>query len=510
MTTISLYHSPVVELLENKPQHEHVLYQNGASYTVADMLRYAEHIACHLHIQGFQEKDRAVLIAEPNIEFISTLYAIIMLKGTAAIIDPDMGTDLFFNRLKQFSPQWLFIDYRLVLLQRFTFLRRLYERLKSNAFFVPYVEFVKYVIMGKSLSWLGYKKNIIDYKKEVPNVKTEWQKSAHIHHFLVTYTSGTLDVPKGVLHSDRSITTSLKMLGQKIGKYQGCHMVSYLPHFALIGIQANVKVFLWKKEMKIADKIMFVAQHDIHIFFGPPVEMNEILDYCIENDLPFLPSMKYILLGSAPVYTSFLKKLLAHTDAEVECLYGMTENLLVSSIKAEEKIAYEGNGDIVGMPFDGVKVAISDEQEIMIQSNQLFSGYLKQAPLNEDAFHPTGDLGFLDSQGRIVLTGRKKNMIIRKEYNIYPGLYEPIINKIPKVEQAVMIGKYNENSADEEVYLIVETKQKITSQQIMTQLKHGNYTIDVSALPDHIVFADIPRRGRQQKIDYAVLKKMIA
>ncbi len=508
MNKLVLYKSPLIRMLELKDFETHVLFYNNKSYTVNDILRNAETIALNLTNNGFAEGDRALLLAEPSIDFISTLYAIIMCKGVTAIIDPDMGNALYLSRLKQFRPDWIFIDYRLALLQKFGWLQRLYRKINPDAFFVPGVDNVRTVAMGRNLLFLNSMEHLDKFKSKI-KTGCNWSTEKSEREVLVTYTSGTLSEPKGVVHSDLSLVHSLELLARKIEKYRGNNMVSYLPHFALIGIMANVKVYLWKKDMPPSKRIAFIRKYDINIFFGPPVEMNEILDYCIARNIPFPKSLKYILLGSAPIYQSFLSKLKQFTDAEVECLYGMTENLLVSSILSDEKLSYAGKGDIVGTPFDGVEVKIAQDNEILLRSKQLFKGYLHLPRRKENAFHPTGDLGFVDSQGRIVLTGRKKNMIIRKEYNIYPGLYEPVINSIPGVEQAVMLGHYNDQTADEEVFLIVQRSNSLSEKALIEFLKSDEYGIDTSAMPDHIIFATIPRKGRQQKIDYQKLKELI-
>ncbi len=505
MKNITLYRSPLIEMLESKNQDTPILFYNNSSYTISDILHNAKNIAVNLKKLGFKEGDKAVLLAEPNIDFISTLYAIIMCKGVTAIIDPEMGNSLYLNRLNQFKPKWLFIDFRLVLLQKYNWLRMIYKAIKSNSFYIPSIDNVRYVIMGK--------KNIFKSKINLYNLKAnantsiDWEISKLKQDFLVTYTSGTLAKPKGVVHSDYSLVNSLKLLANKISKYKDENMVSYLPHFALIGIMANVKVFLWSKGLNASKRIKFLNKYNINIFFGPPVEINELIEYCKQNNLEFPTSLNYILLGSAPIYKPFLKKLKNVTKAKVECLYGMTENLLVSHITAEEKLEYKGTGDIVGNPFKGVNMKISDEGEICIKSNQLFSNYLYRK--NENEYHQTGDLGFIDKQGRIVLIGRKKNMIIRKEYNIYPGLYEPIINSIPQVQQAVMVGKYNNTKSDEDIYLIVQKESEISEGKLRKLLKSDKYGIDYSALPDKIIFVKIPRKGRQQKIDYSALYNLL-
>ena len=215
---------------------------------------------------------------------------------------------------------------------------------------------------------------------------------------------------------------------------------------------------------------------------------------CIQN----------IYLGSAPVYSSFLKRLITVAEKiNIVCLYGMTENLMVcfqdGRLKAEENI----EGDLVGTPFSGVSVSLTSEMEVGIQSNQMFNRYWKSASAGE--IHLTGDLGRIDENGRLILIGRKKDMIIRGNFNIYPGLYEPTINKIEGVIESAMIGIYNEIKHDEDVILVIESEKLQNEAEIIIQLRSGQFSIDKEAIPDRIIFMKLPRFGRQDKVNKKLL-----
>jgi len=152
-------------------------------------------------------------------------------------------------------------------------------------------------------------------------------------------------------------------------------------------------------------------------------------------------------------------------------------------------------------------VKISENCEILISSNQLFKRYVHIDRTEE--YHKTGDLGFINQEGLLVLKGRKKNMIIRKDFNLYPSLYEPTIKKIDGIEEAVYVGVYDEEIADEVVYLAIESKKDLDKSAIIKKLRSGNSKIDTEALPDKIVFTEIPRKGRQMKVDFNLLNKLI-
>jgi len=219
--------------------------------------------------------------------------------------------------------------------------------------------------------------------------------------------------------------------------------------------------------------------------------------------------LQELFFGSAPVYRSFLERLIPVTPAHVRltCLYGMTENLVVAGIDGREKAQYStSDGDVVGRPVPGVEIDIAPDGEIQVRSPQIFTRYLHLD--GRAAWHPTGDLGHLDPEGRLVLTGRKKDMIIRRNFNLYPGLYEPTINRIPGVTESAFVGVYDEKIQDESVTLFVETHRLLTEDFLRRALESGEYSIDREALPDRIVFAKLPRSGRQNKVDKNALRQL--
>ena len=100
----------------------------------------------------------------------------------------------------------------------------------------------------------------------------------------------------------------------------------------------------------------------------------------------------------------------------------------VASVDMMEKLAWQGEGDLVGAPLPGSRARIGEDGELYVAGDQLCDRYLGSKSLTEVA---TGDLARLDDDGRIVLLGRVKDMIIRGRFNIYPALYEGKIARFP-------------------------------------------------------------------------------
>jgi acyl-CoA synthetase (AMP-forming)/AMP-acid ligase II len=284
-------------------------------------------------------------------------------------------------------------------------------------------------------------------------------------------------------------------------------IVTHLPHFALIGMTTGFITTFWKENLTAKKRIKFIEENQITTLFGPPAEYLELVNYCRFKNISLPTCLNHLIIGSAPVLKPFLKELRRMTPARITCIYGMTENLLVASADGDEKLSYQGQGDLIGKVQSQVEYIISDDSELLIRSPMLFKRYFheKEGPI----YHPTGDLVLEDEQGRLVMIGRKKNMIIRGNKNIYPGLYEDTICNIPGVSYAVMEGHYNIDSHDEEVILVIEGRPGLTVNYILRSLRSGEYQIDTDALPDHIFFMTLPRYGRQKKINRSLLQQEI-
>jgi len=188
-------------------------------------------------------------------------------------------------------------------------------------------------------------------------------------------------------------------------------------------------------------------------------------------------------------------------------MYGMTEILLISTIDGRDKINYIGEGDIVGKINSNISMQIESDGELCFNSPQKFKGYFNLSQ-SED-YHKSGDIGQIDENGNLVLHGRKKDMMIRGNFNIYPGLYEPTINKIEGIIDCAMIGIYSELNHDQKIILCIETEADLSEKEIMNKLKTGPYSIDTYALPDQIIFMTLPRSGRSNKINKAILSEKV-
>lgn len=484
-------------------------WHKSKSYTCRYIKEKSILMASELRKLGFEKDDKVVMALEPGPEFIIALYAGMLLGGKIAIIDPHMGRVHYQAMLKQFEPQWAFMDSRLILLQEHPILRWLYLYFNKEGIYLPSNRKTKKIACGISLPILSHKvrfKTLIKPTRE----HVVWNEIDPNEECMIVYTSGTTGIPKAVVHTYASLTASLDLLSDLILSMQVKRIATHLPHFILLAIQSGLEAFIWSEKMNASARYKYLIEHNIDCLFGPPSEILALVKYCEHQKLSFPESVRHILLGSAPVYPSFLKRLksIAPIDLQITCIYGMTENLIVSTISGAEKLAAKPElGDLVGTPVRDLEYQISEAGNLLIRSPQLCTRYF-----HEDKhmnWHDTGDRAII-SDGQIYLTGRSKNMIIHKNTNIYPELYEPSICQIEGVEDAALVGIYDESIEDERVILTIQTvKNDLNPYKIMKELQSGPHSIHRDALPDKILFMNIPRKGRQQKLDRESLKKEI-
>lgn len=494
-----MFNSPFLTLLQNtKPTHI-ICEDKGKVLTAKELEIKSLALAENLEKQGLKHGDHVLFACESGIEFLILFMALIHIRVKIALVDPHMGPALYWAKVKQFQPQWAFIDSRLLLLQEHPIIRWFYRKSKPKGIYIPYSKSYKVFATGRRLPLFQKHRRL---KSETQNSKL---RTCNTNDELVlVYTSGTLAEPKAVVHTVNSLFESLQAISNLFANSEaGATMVTHLPHFALIGMITGYKTYFWKEELSAEKRIKFIEEKRITAFFGPPAEYLPLMEYCKENKRKFPACLTQLMLGSAPVIKPFLQELRKYTEGKITCMYGMTESLVVATIDGDEKLKAEVKGDLLGKPFAGLDYMVEEDGELLINSPLTFSRYFHNE--NRPELHATGDLVYLDELGRFVLKGRKKNMIIRGNKNIYPALYEDTIAGIEGIKEAIMVGIYNETKHDEDVILVVDAEKNLTEKYIMKQLLSGKHAIDSDALPDYIFLLPIPKSGRQMKPDKEAL-----
>lgn len=515
----------------------------GRTITYRELVNGIDATARHLQDDGFGAGERMLFSVRPSpAAFILALGAV-RAGGSVVFIDPGIGPSLFHDRARLAAPRWAAAESLLYAVSTKSPLRPLARR--RGLLLPDYGAMdVRHYYSGP---WLpGVPRGATPVKRlasaallrdSVPSSTG----SSPSQEAVIIFTSGTTGVPKGVVHTRGSLAAGFEQLNQRCTFGEGDRIHS---EQLMMGLPALIAGAQWTMPgygfsahidpLRLARELGPVAGKEdsydgaTHLFLVPS-QLAPILDAVEDGSVRLPGTLRTVMLGAAPVLAPFLKRATALLPGvEFKLIYGMTELLPIAVADGREKLAFasgaeaeftspdgSGEGDFLGEPLPAVGIRVGEDHELYARGPNMCHGYLGEEAMIE---HATGDLVRLDhgaggpgtGPARLVMIGRKKDMIIRGKTNIYPALYEPLITSVPGVQQAVMVG-VPDGIGDEAVWLAVVPAQGLSEtqgRQLKAKLtKVLPAMIDESALPDHIEILDaIPHSGRHKKPDREALR----
>ncbi|MDG2048547.1 MAG: long-chain fatty acid--CoA ligase [Myxococcota bacterium] len=285
---------------------------------------------------------------------------------------------------------------------------------------------------------------------------------------VVLYTSGTTGQPKGaelthanLLLNCASVVPRLVDMGG-----QSLRALATLPLFHSFGqtcIQnaciATAGSFTLLPRFEPEAAFQLIERDEITLFAGVPTMYFALLNF--DGDKAYnLDSVRLCMTGGAPmpveVMTAFEKKF----GVEILEGFGLSETSPVSSFNMLHRPRKSGS---IGYPVWGVEMAIFDEKntplpddergEICIRGHNIMKGYLNRPDATAEAirdgwFH-SGDIGYRDADGCYWIVDRKKDMILRGGFNVYPREVEEVLYEHPSVVEAAVIGVPHESHGEE-------------------------------------------------------------
>lgn len=510
-----LYTNPILEQFlsqaEKNPHKEIIIETSNKKATAKELANKSLQVAINLSQSGFKKDDRVLILVRPGIDLVVFILAVMRLGGVILIADPGMGKDVFKNRVKLAHPKWIFGESIVFAIQHHPIIKYF---LRKKGFEVPEISSIKGIRNIRLGIPLPGSFTAISFNSLIRQADTSPSEFLALNtddEAMIVFTSGTTSLPKGVVHTVSSLSETIKKIAQVCNPSPSDIFNASLAHFLLLSVALGVTAILAKEKFSAETYFKTLKEYKPTVLFGPPAEFIELINYCRQNEIKFPPHIKKVFLGSAPVLSGFLTKLITYlpTGTQVTCMYGMTEMLPVAVVNGRKKANWKGEGDLLGSFVSGVKYKISPDGELLLSGDHKFRNYLGQGKSN---YVTTGDLVKIKDK-ELVLIGRKKDMIIKGNYNIYPELYESTIQKIEGVAACAMVGVRDIDKEDERIILAIEPEDfdtKDIKQLVASSLKSGDYSIDAQAFPDQILIMKLPRFGRQLKVDKNKLRVIIS
>jgi malonyl-CoA/methylmalonyl-CoA synthetase len=266
---------------------------------------------------------------------------------------------------------------------------------------------------------------------------------------LVIYTSGTTGRPKGAPLTHANLLASAHAVRIAWRWTPDDRLALCLPLFHVHGLGVGLHGTLTTGASALvmprfepAAVGAAIREHAATLFFGVPTMYHRI---AASAHLADLRGLRLAVSGSAPLPADLHAAVAEGSGQRVLERYGMTETVMLVSNPYDG----ERRPGTVGYPLPGVSVRLAPREggvhEIEVTGPNVITGYRDRPDADAAAFTPdgwfrTGDLGVLDDDGYLRISGRAKELIITGGYNVYPREVEEALRAHPGVADAAVVG----------------------------------------------------------------------
>ncbi len=331
------------------------------------------------------------------------------------------------------------------------------------------------------------------------------------------YTSGTTGKPKGAMITHSSFVRTTLTASAPFRTSSDDVFLVLVPVTHIIGLFCLSTAFFSHAKAILVDVFKaepvaeLIEREKVTVQYAvPTVFMLELA----HADRYNITSLRTGLIAGASVPAELLRRLVA-MKIQVHPQYGMTETAGGLTTTSDEDDPVDRT-ETVGRALPGIEIKLVDGEhrpvaegqvgEIAVKSPGLMKGYYKQpeataAAIDAEGWFYTGDLGSRDDRGYIRIVGRKKNMIIRGGYNIYPREIEDLLYTCPGILEVVVVGVPDRVLGEKTCACVSKQSTALTEAQIkdFCRGKVADYKV-----PDYVCFLEsFPRTatGKVSMVD---------
>ncbi|MFE1286936.1 class I adenylate-forming enzyme family protein [Streptomyces sp. NPDC058751] len=336
----------------------------------------------------------------------------------------------------------------------------------------------------------------------------------------IYWTSGTTSDPKGVLHTDRSLIAggsclahALRLSGDDVGSMA-------FPYAHIAGPDYTVMLLLYGfpavmfEHFALPDALEEYRRHGVTVAGGSTAFYSMFLaEQRKKPGEPVVPTLRLLAGGGAPKPPEIYHSVVREMGVQLTHGYGMTEVPMITMGAPDDSA--EDLATTEGRPPEGMEIRIVDaagaprpagvDGDVRLRGEAVCQGYLDPAQTAEafdpDGFLVTGDVGHLTGSGHLVLTGRVKDIIIRKGENISAKEIEDLLHRHPAVGDAAVIG-LPDAERGERVCAVVEQppgSPELTLSAVTSYLRGEG--LSVHKLPEQLEVVDaLPRNEALRKV----------
>ena len=433
-----------------KYRDENVFYsrENDAwkSQSWNDFETQVEDFACALLSKGLTKGASVAILAGNVPEWTIVDIAAISAGGVGVGIYPTNSPDQCEYIIDHSDAEFVFVDTE--------------KQLRKVADSCGNLRKIKGIICLEDAEGATSYKNFLEFGRQnrdefLPKVEELGLNAKSEDTAIMVYTSGTTGLPKGAMLSHQYILNSVESLKTSVPIFAtdvsfsylpGCHVAERISgiynrlyngtaaHFVddlskLYAYMLEVKPTVFASLPRFFEKIYAKVVSE----FGREASEQNLKD-------AFGGNVRLLTSGGAPLPNE-IAAFFADRNLPILQAYGLTENICVA-FNTVEALKF----GTVGKPMPMCEVKIAVDGEILVNSPMMFSGYYKEAEKTAEMFDSegwlkTGDLGELDEDGFLKITGRKKEIIVLSSgKNVAPALIENLVKENHLVSQCFLSG----------------------------------------------------------------------
>jgi acyl-CoA synthetase (AMP-forming)/AMP-acid ligase II len=342
----------------------------------------------------------------------------------------------------------------------------------------------------------------------------------------LVFTSGTTGTPKAALYCNRQLSFVVATEvgdawgggGPMVATTSPAHLgfMSKLGNHLRRGATQHLR-----RRWRADDALRLVVEHRMPLLNGVPTQVALMLRLPGIGDAD-LSAVRTVLMGGGPVTPALVREAREVFGAEVLTRYSATEvGLGVGTFPGDPP---EDAEETVGRPLPGVELRVLDPDggdvapgevgEVGLRSGAVMSGYWHDpaataAAFTADGFVRTGDLGYLDDQGRLRLAGRRKEMYVRGGYNVYPVEVEAVLASHPGVAAVAVVPRPDPVMGEVGVAVVVARDGGVAP-SLADLRDHAGDRLARHKLPEAVLAVDDLPLTAMDKVDRRALTRLVA
>ncbi|MBX6364031.1 MAG: acyl--CoA ligase [Gemmatimonadetes bacterium] len=346
--------------------------------------------------------------------------------------------------------------------------------------------------------------------------------------FAILYTSGTMGKPKGVALTHTNLLWTAARTVESIalapddvvfGVTTVFHVFGLGP--GILGTMAAGASLVLQERFQPAEALALIEKHRVTVHYGVPTVFITELREPLRSKYD-LSSLRTGIVAGAPISDDLVRRIREELCPNLQVAYSLTETSSTAAMTCATD-PVDKQLFTVGRPLEGMEIRVLDLDgtvlpveslgELTVRGPGVMKGYYRQPGetaqvFDQDGFFLTGDLGIVDEEGFVHIVGRRKELIIRGGFNVYPREVEDRIHAHPAVLDVAVVGLPHEVLGELVCACVVPVEGAIITGEEIKEWCRG--ALAEYKLPDLVRFFDVFPLTGSGKVRRVELARMVS